>query len=99
MVIPVVAIDTFSDNADSDLGLKKVFLTPQHVPFQFGKPGESLSDIYTSPATTKPMSLQVAIPQKDSSATFGKSLSDTKFTLFSTLAGTSSAHTSLQVMP
>ncbi|KAF2546078.1 hypothetical protein F2Q70_00021438 [Brassica cretica] len=62
MVIPVVAIDTFSDNADSDVQHNCV--TP--------KPGESLSDIYISPATTKPMSLQVAIPQKDSSATFGQ---------------------------
>ncbi|CAN6849847.1 unnamed protein product, partial [Brassica oleracea] len=98
VVIPVVAIDTFSDNVDSDLGLQKTVLTPQHVPFQFGKPGESSPDIYTSPATTKSMSLQVAIPQKDSSATFGKSSLDTKFTLSSTLAGTSSSHTSLQVM-
>ncbi|CAN6974908.1 unnamed protein product [Brassica rapa subsp. trilocularis] len=64
MVIQVVAIDTFSDNDDSDLGLKKAVLTPQHVPFQFGKPGESLPDIYTSQATTKSMSLQVAIPQR-----------------------------------
>ncbi|KAF3539248.1 hypothetical protein F2Q69_00024803 [Brassica cretica] len=81
-----------------ELGLQKTVLTPQHVPFQFGKPGESSPDIYTSPATTKSMSLQVAIPQKDSSATFGKSSLDTKFTLSSTLAGTSSSHTSLQVM-
>ncbi|KAH0899875.1 hypothetical protein HID58_049443 [Brassica napus] len=81
-----------------ELGLQKTVLTPQHVPFQFGKPGESSPDIYTSPATTKSMSLQVAIPQKDSSTTFGKSSLDTKFTLSSTLADTSSAHTSLQAM-
>ncbi|KAG2283983.1 hypothetical protein Bca4012_052680 [Brassica carinata] len=60
-----------------ELGLQKTVLTPQHVPFQFGKPGESSPDIYTSPATTKSMSLQVAIPQKDSSTTFDKSLERT----------------------
>ncbi|KAH0866380.1 hypothetical protein HID58_083591, partial [Brassica napus] len=40
----------------------------------------------------------VAISHKDSSTTFGQSLLDVKFALSSTLAGTSSAHTSPQVM-
>ena len=131
--IPVVAIDSFLDNTDSnvqqncvtpkvpkksikakniiselpnlavdqilgqELGPQQTVLTLQHVPFQFGKPGASSTDINSSPATTDSVSPRVALPHKDSSATY-KSLPDAKVTYSSTLAGTSSAHTSLQVM-
>ncbi|KAF3581236.1 hypothetical protein DY000_02033569 [Brassica cretica] len=60
------------------------------------KPGASSTDINSSPATTDSVSPRVALPHKDSSATY-KSLPDAKVTYSSTLAGTSSAHTSLQV--
>ncbi|KAH0886904.1 hypothetical protein HID58_063000 [Brassica napus] len=70
----------------------------QHVPFEFGKPVASSTDISSSPATTEFTSPQVANSHKDSPATHGNSLPNAKFTLSSTLAGTSSAHTSLQVM-
>ncbi|XP_013699951.1 uncharacterized protein LOC106403689 [Brassica napus] len=131
--IPVVAIDSFLDNTDSDvqqncvtpkvpresikanniiselpnlavdqilgqeLGPQQTVLTPQHVPFQFGKPGASSTHINSSPATTDSVSPRVALPHKDNSATY-KSLPDAKVTYSSTLAGTSSAHTSFQVM-
>ncbi|KAF3573408.1 hypothetical protein F2Q69_00061804 [Brassica cretica] len=90
--IPVVDIDSLLDNTNSDVQQN------QHVPFEFGKPVASSTDISSSPATTEFTSPQVANSHKDSPATHGNSLPNAKCTLSSTLAGTSSAHTSLQVM-
>ncbi|KAH0875219.1 hypothetical protein HID58_072581 [Brassica napus] len=92
--LPNLAVDQI---LGQELGPQQTVLTPQHVPFQFGKPGASSTHINSSPATTDSVSPRVALPHKDNSATY-KSLPDAKVTYSSTLAGTSSAHTSFQVM-
>ena len=88
--MPDQTIDQF---LGQKLGPHKTLLIPQHVPLQFRKPWASSTTTDRLPATTYSLSHQVAITHKDSSTTFGQSLLDAKFTLFSTLAGTSSAHT------
>ena len=52
----------------------------------------------TLPPSAGLLSLRIATSQKDSSTFFCHSSSDAKSTLASTLAGSSSAHTSLQIM-
>ncbi|KAG5384970.1 hypothetical protein IGI04_036440 [Brassica rapa subsp. trilocularis] len=115
MVIQVVAIDTFSDNDDSDVHPNCV--TPK-VPESIK--AKNITSELCPHTSTCSLSIREArrvlaghlyftgnykihvssgsYSSKDSSVTFGKSLPDMKFTLFSTLAGTSSAHTSLQAM-
>ncbi|CAH8367429.1 unnamed protein product [Eruca vesicaria subsp. sativa] len=95
-------INDLSDQAldqilGQELSLQKTVLTTQYVPF-LGKLGAFSMDIISSPAINDSMSLQVAISHKDNSVTFSKSLLDAKVIFSSTLACTSSAHTSLQVM-
>nr|VDD35177.1 unnamed protein product [Brassica oleracea] len=72
-------------NSGKEFGPHKTVLIPQHIPFQFGKPRASSTNINST--TTDSLSLQVAISHKESSTIFVQSSPDAKFTLLSTLAG------------
>lgn len=72
-------------NSGKKFGPHKTVLIPQHIPFQFGKPRASSTNINST--TTDSLSLQVAISHKESSTIFVQSSPDAKFTLLSTLAG------------
>ncbi|WZZ79497.1 hypothetical protein YC2023_100069 [Brassica napus] len=68
---------------------------PTHSPVTIATCSNSQS---TLPPSAGFLSLRIATSQKDSSTFFYHSSSDAKSTLASTLAGSSSAHTSLQIM-
>ncbi|KAH0917057.1 hypothetical protein HID58_024717, partial [Brassica napus] len=85
-------------NSGKEFGPHKTVLIPQYFPFQFGKPGASSTNVNCSTNyyrffvfSGSYYSIYVAISHKESSTIF---VLDAKFTLSSTLSGSSSAHTS-----